>query len=157
MTRCRQRNLANQRQTAAGPIYYEPWEQEYGLRLMTPTPYVREGTTFFIGQFVEVADDVYAQTTVSTQALSDTASLYVIQIEWTNATSSALSLDPARQILLNGVKMPDGRQRSGNWSWSREAAQAANLPTTAEALITALPQGKTTIKVPIIAHRRELR
>ena len=59
--------------TAAAPNYYEPWEQEYGPPLMTPTPYVREGTTFFIGQFVEVADDVYAQTSVSTQALSDTA------------------------------------------------------------------------------------
>src|SRR5215210_6580156 len=32
-------------------VYYQPWEQEYGLPLMTPTAYAKSGD-FFLGQRV---------------------------------------------------------------------------------------------------------
>lgn len=33
--------------------YYQPWEQEYGLPILTPTPYTKSGN-FYLGQRIEV-------------------------------------------------------------------------------------------------------
>ena len=136
--------------TDPAPIYYETWEQEYGLPLMTPTPSIKTGTTFFQGQIVEVAEGVYAQPSVqATAGISDT--LYWVTVTWTNQATQTIRLNPARQIVMSTIKRPDGRLIGGTWQWTRAAALAAGLPSDESSLQITLPAGESTIVVPIFA------
>jgi cell wall-associated NlpC family hydrolase len=140
------------------PIYFEEWEQEYGELggppFPAPTPYGRTGTSFRLGERVEVAPlhvlvDAEAETLVERPGVAaGTQQLYRISLEWTNPTSASIPIDYGTQLRLGSVTGADGRVRTDtNWGSSAVAREIAGVEEPPEAI----PPGTSRVAVPIIA------
>lgn len=135
------------------PVYYEPWEQEYGSLASgppfpTPTPYAILGTNYAFGQRVRVPP-LYAQISARADRLLDAGQqLYYIDITWNNPTTGIIAIDYLQQITLRSVTAANGQVRSGDgWRISAESLTSAGMPPP----VGSLPPGETQVQVPIIA------
>jgi len=136
----------------------EPYEREYGNSpLMTPTTYIREGSTFGLGTIVNLGANVDAKLDVAAQSATRqqgdiTERLYRMSVEWNNP-GQPLSFDPYRQLVISQVQEASGRIRSSAWRWSPEAAAVSDLPVPASALDTRtqIPTGRSTMNVDLFA------
>jgi cell wall-associated NlpC family hydrolase len=130
-------------------IYYGEYEQEYGLPLLRPTTYGKSGTSFYLGQRVQVGA---AYALVTAEVLSTTVGtdrqLIALTVEWTNPNAHPLPIDYARQLTLRSLRRPDGRiLADGRWGLTAEALTAAGLPLTPP---TQIPPGVSTARVALI-------
>ncbi|HEU4328912.1 MAG TPA: NlpC/P60 family protein [Roseiflexaceae bacterium] len=134
-------------------IRWEQWEQEYpdagGPPFPAPTPYTRSGTSYLLGQLVNVSPELDLRATVRrTEVLTGAQRLYMAELAWINR-SGPLPFSPARQVVLSSVRRADGRQVGGDgWAWSLDAAQLAQAETS---LPSVIPPGEASFTVPILA------
>ncbi len=139
----------------------EPYEREpyngVGKRpILLPTPYTKTGTSFFLGQIInlgstlDVRVEVVAQGTPITADLPEPRQLYLLQTHWENR-GQPLPFDPGRQMVLTMVKQTSGRQMAGQWRWDTRAAEAAGLPASEAVLHTDIPSGSSKIVIPVLA------
>lgn len=136
------------------PYEREPYNQIGKEPILLPTPYTKTGTDFFLGQIVNVAPQIDVQVTGVEQGTPVTLGgverqLYLLKTTWTNR-GAPLPFDPARQMVLTGVKRPDGRLSAGQWRWDATAAEAAKMaaPNT---LTTEVPSGASEFILPVLA------
>ncbi|HEU4328687.1 MAG TPA: NlpC/P60 family protein [Roseiflexaceae bacterium] len=135
-------------------VFYERWEQEYGQLggppFPAPTPYTRTGTSFGLGQLVNLGADLDLQ--VDAQAgpvQADGQQLYVLRSAWTNR-GAPVPLQPVRQLVLSAVQQ-GAAVRTGAWQASDISLRAAGLLSSTAVLSTTLPRGTTAITVPVLA------
>jgi cell wall-associated NlpC family hydrolase len=139
---------------------YAEWEREYGTGgsllagqppfdgppFPSPTPYAIVGTSYALGQRVEVAP-LHVRATVEAGPLVGTRQLYVIRLGWHNPTSAPLPVDYARQVLLRTITVADGALQTGDgWGASEEALRAIDRP----GLPTSIPPGESEAIVPVL-------
>jgi len=134
-------------------VYYEEWEQEYGLPPMTPTPYYKEGSSFFSGQYIEISQQVFVKMTYDQTATANDQHLVLVRLNWTNRSGGDVSIHPNRQIAITAIKGSDGRKQQGQWVWTRDAAIAAGLPINDEVETTIIPVGEKVQILPILIPR----
>lgn len=139
------------------PVYYALWEREYPSvstrPFPSPTPYVRMGTTFRLGQRVSIPPVFALVNAGSGPELGDGQQLHVITITWTNPTTRTVAIDYGNQVQLTAVTRPDARVVTRTWSPSSAALRAlANLPPDAPVeLPDAIPPGVSSVQIPVIA------
>ena len=112
--------------TPSGPqeydeTFYEEWEQEYpdlGPPFPPPTPYTKSGTTFYLGQLVNLAGGAIDLQLDArpTEIVSGTDRLYTITTTWYNRAPQPIVFAPARQLVISAVTVAGGRQIGGPWS-----------------------------------------
>lgn len=130
----------------------EPYEIEYGLPVVQPTPYTKEGTSFYLGQIVNMGGGTDMIATIGgTEALPDNQRLYMVKLEV--KASQAITLTLERAVVISAIQEPSGRYVAGDWRWNLESARAAGMPETADATI---PAGESTLEIPIIAPDGEV-
>ncbi len=144
-------------------IYYELWEQEYGdlggPPFPSPTPYGMIGTSYALGQRVEIWP-AHLLVTAAGGPVVDVAGasegsrqLHVITLEWVNHTDRDLPVDYGAQLLVEGIRDPSGRVQAGEgWRVTAEALHSAGvggLPAT-------IPPGESSVRVPVIGVRGEV-
>lgn len=140
-------------------LFWEQWEQEYsdagGPPFPSPTPYARVGTSYTLGQRVEVGP---LHVTVGAEAgpvvtgrigIPDgTRQLFFITLIWVNRATADIPISYADRVRLRAVTTPSGAVVSdATWAYSqtaREIAGGAELPT-------AIPPGTSTVRVPVLA------
>jgi cell wall-associated NlpC family hydrolase len=134
-----------------------PYEREYGLPVVTPTPYIREAASFPLGTIVNLGGGVDARLTVAPRNATRRQGeaqerLYRVSVEWSNP-GTPFSFDPYRQLAVTQVQQAGGRIRGGLWRWSPEAAVVSDLPAPASALetTTQIPTGRSTTHVDLFA------
>jgi cell wall-associated NlpC family hydrolase len=135
----------------------EPYEIEYGNNpLMTPTPYIKEGTNFYFGQIVNLGGGVDLTLDVgATSKRLGEERIYEVVGEITNP-GGPFTLALERQVTLTAIRKTDGRMMGGTWAWSIEAARVAGRAAPETALETKIPTGRTQIIVPIAAPDGEV-
>jgi cell wall-associated NlpC family hydrolase len=145
------------------PTYYAQWEQEYGHLggppFPAPTPYAfylsRVGQSVPFGFRVEIDPQIWVQVTVRadrtlTDTATPTATLYLIDLTWTNRSGTAQPFDSTSQVRLRSITRPDGAVMSyDRWGVSARALEALGTPTLPMTIPVA-PDG-TTVTVPILA------
>ncbi len=137
------------------PYEREPYNQIGKQPILRPTPYAKTGTSFFLGQIVNITDQLdvqvmgTAQGTSFTQGADEARQLYLLKTIWHNR-GQAVAFDPARQMVLTGIKRSDGRLSAGQWRWDTAAAEAAAMATHETNLRTEIPAGDTEISLPVI-------
>ena len=141
---------------AETPVYYEQWEQEdfdgNGAPFPAPTPYTKLGTSFFLGQIVNLAPDLDVQAdVVATSMVQNGLRLYTADLEWHNR-GEPIDVSLARQVVISTIRQPDGRQISGEgWTWTATAAQVAGQSANDTMLRDRIEPGTTQTKIPILA------
>lgn len=137
------------------PVYYEQWEQENfdggGAPFPAPTPFIRVGSSFYLGQLVNLDARLDLQADVrATDVLSGAERLYEARLSWRNR-GEPFALVPARQVLVSAVRRADGLLVGGDgWAMSPLAAQlAGRAPAEAEELLVGA--GASELSVPILA------
>lgn len=141
-------------ETTPTSLYYEPWEQEYGLPLQTPTPYVKQGSSFFFQQYVELRPNVFVYVTYQTRPTTIRAVSYqlvLVSLRWNNKSGVDVPLRPLRQIVVTAVQLADGRKQQGEWYWSADAATAAGLTQGQSLESWLIPRGESSLQIPILA------
>jgi cell wall-associated NlpC family hydrolase len=136
-------------------IFFEEYEREYGLPLARPTTYARSGSSFYLGQRVQVGA-VFALITAEAAQAEGVApegdtQLTLVDVEWTNPTERALPIDYARQLTVRSLRRPDGRiVADGRWGVSAEALVGAGLPA---ALPASIPPGVSRVRLAVLTPR----
>lgn len=140
-------------------LFWEQWEQEYadagGPPFPSPTPYARVGTSYTLGQRVEVGPlhvTVGAEAgpivTGRTGIPDGTRQLFFITLTWVNQATTAIPISYADRVRLRAVTTPSGAVVSdATWAYSQtahEIAGSAELPS-------AIPPGTSTVRVPVLA------
>ena len=125
--------------------YYQPWEQEYGLPPMTPTPYTKRGG-FFLGQRVEIAP-LHALVTAQSGRLVGAAQVQVVTIAWRNASGSPIPMDYLHRVRVRAVRAASGAQvTSDAWGMHDQALAASGLPLPPDSI----PVGDSEVRIPIL-------
>ncbi|HEU4327417.1 MAG TPA: NlpC/P60 family protein [Roseiflexaceae bacterium] len=140
---------------ARTPIYWQQWEQEYptpGLAVYpSPTPYGYSGTTFALGQRVELVSGLHVQVDAAggeaAQLPGAPQQVYRLVLTWHNATGAPLPVDYAQQLTLGAVVETGGAERADGWRTTTAARDLAALPP----LPTAIPPGVSAVTVPVVA------
>jgi len=138
------------------PIYYEQWEQEdfdgSGTPFPAPTPYAKVGSSFYLGQIVNLTPQLDVRAAVEkTDIVSGSLRLYEARLEWKNR-GQPFPFSLARQVVMSAVRRPDGSRIGGDgWSWSRDAAQRAGRENDPAVLKSEVPTGDSDVIVPIFA------
>ncbi len=138
------------------PYEREPYNQIGKQPILRPTPYAKTGTSFFLGQIVNVTNQLDVQVTGTaqdvpfTQGSDGARQLFLLKTTWHNR-GAALMFDAARQMVLTGIKRPDGRLSVGQWRWDTAAAEAAALPAGGATLRTEIATGVSEITLPVLA------
>ena len=83
-------------------VYYQVWEQEYGLPPMTPTPYTKSDG-FYLGQRVEVAP-LHALVTAQSGALLGDEQVQIVTIQWRNSSGSPVPMDYLNRVRVRSVR-----------------------------------------------------
>src|SRR3712207_5955433 len=100
-------------------VYYQPWEQEYGLPPLTPTPYTKNGP-FYLGQREEVAP-LHVLLTAETGARLAAQQLQIVRIQWRNA-GAAMPMDYLNRVRIRSVRGANGAQiTSDAWGTNAQA------------------------------------
>jgi len=141
-------------QVVTHTVYYDRWEQEYGNLgdpAPAPTTYARSGTSFKLGQLVNLGDALDLQVDAAAGRLQPNGrQLYELRTTWTNR-GAPVPLQPVRQVVLGAIQPASGPLRLGPWQASDEALRAAGLLSSTEVLSASLPPGTTVITVPVLA------
>jgi cell wall-associated NlpC family hydrolase len=145
----------------AGPqeyedVYYEEWEQEYpelGPPFPSPTPYALVGTTYLLGQRVEIGN---VHLTVNARpgevveragVPPNTQQLYLVDVTWINHTPEAIPIDYRERVRLRAVTSPRGATLTdSNWGLTSEALQVAGMPAPPDTI----PPGTSEVTLPIL-------
>ncbi len=126
-------------------VYYQPWEQEYGLPPMTPTPYTKS-SNFYLGQRVEVAP-LHALVTAQSGAQVGARQVQIVTIQWRNASGTPVPMDYATRVRVRAVRGATGAQiTSDTWGMDGEAVEASGLLVPPETI----PTGDSEARVPIL-------
>ncbi len=129
----------------ADDVYYEVWEQEYGLPPMTPTPYSK-GDGFYLGQLVEVAP-LHALVTARSGVQVGTQQVQIIQIAWRNASGAPVPMDYLNRVRVRSVRGANGAQTTSDaWGMNDQALTTSGLPQPPDAI----PPGDSDVQVPIL-------
>ncbi len=129
----------------AEDIYYEPWEQEYGLPPMTPTPYTKSGT-FYLGQRVEIAP-LHALVRAQSGPQFAAEQVQVIHIQWRNAGGAPVAMDYLNRVRVRAVRDANGALiTSDAWGMTEQALATSGLPAPPESI----PPGDSDVQVPIL-------
>jgi cell wall-associated NlpC family hydrolase len=136
-------------------LRFERWEREYGDQggppFPAPTPYTRSGTSFALGQLVNLRETLDLEVAARTGAVQpDGRQLFTLQTTWTNR-GGPVPLQPSRQIVLAAVQPASGAVRLGPWQASDTALALAGLLHDTRVISTSLPAGTTVITVPVLA------
>jgi hypothetical protein len=125
--------------------YYQPWEQEYGLPIQTPTPYTKSGN-FYLGQRVEVYP-LHALVTAQSGPRVGDAQAQIVTIQWRNASGAAIPMDYPQRVRVRAVRGANGAQiTSDAWGMDGQALAASGLPAPPEEI----PAGESEARVPIL-------
>jgi cell wall-associated NlpC family hydrolase len=131
----------------ADHVYYEPYEQEYGRPLRTPTPYVHARPNHWLGQRVEIWP-LHARVTVEDGDMVGENQLHIIIIEWINHDAAPVPADYATRVRVRAVREHSGRiVTADTWGVSPASMRAAGI----DQLPNAVPVGESTVRVPILA------
>ena len=126
-------------------VYYQPWEQEYGLPPMTPTPYTKS-SGFYLGQRVEVAP-LHALVAAESGPRVGNQQVQIVAIEWRNASGAPIPMDYLNRVRVRAVRGTTGAQiTSDAWGMSDGALAASGLPVPPEDI----PSGDSAVRVPIL-------
>lgn len=128
--------------------YYQEWEQEYGVPIVTPTPYSRTGTSHLLGQRVEVWPLHVLVTATDGGALVGDKQLHILTVTWVNHDTAPIPMDYSARIKLRAIRQASGSiLMSESWGMTGSALTAAGLPTPPDEI----PVGESTVQVPILA------
>ena len=129
----------------ADVIYYQPWEQEYGLPPMTPTPYSKT-SNFYLGQRVEVWP-LHALVTVQSGVQLGDVQVQIVTIQWHNASGAPIPVDYQQRVRIRAVRTTSGAEITGDtWGMTARSLRASALPAPAESI----PAGDSDVRVPIL-------
>ena len=143
------------------PIYYQEWEQEdfngNGAPFPAPTPYTKTGSSFYMGQLVNLTPQLDVRADVQrTDILSGSMRLYAATLEWKNR-GQPFAFSLARQLVISAVQRADGARVGGNgWNWSLDAARRAGYADDPAVLRSDVPAGASTVVAPIFAPDGEV-
>jgi len=127
-------------------MYYEPWEQEYGLPLRTPTPYGVQGNAHYFGQRVEIAP-LHVAVSARGGAVIDSRQVHIVMITWRNPTGQPIPMNYFTRVRVRSIRQPNGAQVTDAWGMTEEALQMSGLSPPAEEILP----GESEVHVPIIA------
>jgi len=147
----------------SGPVeydvtYYEIWEQEYaslgGPPFPSPTPYAIRGTTFLLGQRVEVGA-FHVTVDASAGPLADragvtpgTQQLYFVRITWLNHTVDRVPINYAERVRLREIRTSSGaRVTDARWGMSALSLEVSGMRPPPDRI----PPGESTVTIPILA------
>jgi cell wall-associated NlpC family hydrolase len=137
--------------------YYTEWEQEYGAAFSppfpSPTPYAIKGTTFLLGQRVEVGQ-FHVTVSASAGAVVErpgvpagTQQLFFVNITWLSHADAPVPISYAERVKLRSVREPSGGVITGSsWGVTAESLQLAEL----DRLPDRIPTGESSVRIPII-------
>lgn len=126
-------------------VYYQPWEQEYGLPPMTPTPYTKSDG-FYLGQRVEVSP-LHALVTAQSGSQAGDAQVQIVVITWRNASGAPVPMDYLQRVRVRAVRGANGAQTtSDTWAMDDRALQASGLPLPPDEI----PPGDSEVRIPIL-------
>jgi cell wall-associated NlpC family hydrolase len=140
-------------------LYYAEWEQEYpdagGPPFPSPTPYARVGTSYTLGQRVEVGplhvtvNAVPGPVVAGRVGIPDnTRQLFFIDLAWQNRATMAIPINYTDRVRLRAVKTPSGAVVSDStWAYSKVAQEIAG---NAEPPLV-IPPGESRVRVPVLA------
>jgi cell wall-associated NlpC family hydrolase len=166
--------------TPVGPqeyedTYYAEWEREYGVGgtllngspalsgppFPSPTPYALVGTTFVLGQRVEVWPlhvlvEARGGPLVEQPGIPISSQrLYFVDITWTNHSAEQIPIDYAERVRLRAVTAPSGAiLTDSTWGLSDLSRDLAGLT---EPLPSSIPPGESHVSVPIVAPAGEVK
>lgn len=137
--------------------YYEEWEQEYGALggppFPSPTPYALVGTSYGLGQRVEIwpfhvtVTAAAGAPVVASGIPTGTQQLYLVTLDWVNHATGALPMDYATRVQLQAVTRPDGRVQTDTlWGMTALALELSGLPAPP----SSVPPGSSRVTIPII-------
>lgn len=138
--------------------YYDIWEQEYaslgGPPFPSPTPYAIRGTTFLLGQRVEVGA-FHATVNASAGPLADragvapsTQQLYFVRITWLNHAVDAIPINYAERVRLREIRTPGGaRVTDARWGMNALSLEVSGMRSPPEQI----PPGESIVTIPILA------
>lgn len=134
----------------------EPYEREYGLPVVRPTVWAKDGTSFYLGQIVNLGGGADLVVTVSpTDSMLGENRVYEVLVDLT--TPFTISVDLERQVAINSVKdAGTGRMVGGAWVWSHDAAVARGLLDEQSGTTRTLAPPKQTLRVPVAAPDGEV-
>ncbi|HEX6293017.1 MAG TPA: NlpC/P60 family protein [Herpetosiphonaceae bacterium] len=137
------------------PYEREPYNEIGREPILRPTPQTKTGTSFYLGQIINLQPALDVQLTVETRGEpiirdAGVVQLFIVRATWHNR-GDPFPFDPARQLVISSIRRPDGRLLAGPWRWDLAAAEAAWLTPTDAALHTEIPTGESTLQVPILA------
>jgi hypothetical protein len=127
-------------------VYYQVWEQEYGLPPKTPTPYTK-ADDFFLGQRVEVAP-FHVLVTARSGALVGDQQVQIVRIEWRNSSPAPVPMDYLNRVRVRAVRSATTNAiiTSDTWGTSDVALAASDLPAPP----AEIPPGNSVTEVPIL-------
>jgi cell wall-associated NlpC family hydrolase len=126
-------------------VYYQVWEQEYGLPPMTPTPFTKNGT-FYLGQRVEVAP-LHALVTAQRGPQLGAEQVQIVEIQWRNAGDTPVAMDYLNRVRVRAVRGDDGAQiTSDAWGMTERALAASRLPRPPDEI----PPGDSEARLAIL-------
>ena len=143
------------------PVYYQEWEQEdfddSGAPFPAPTPYIKTGNNFYMGQLVNLTQQLDVRATVQrTDILSGSLRLYEAKLEWKNR-GQPFPFSLARQVVISAIQRPNGVRVGGNgWSWSLDAARRAGRERDRVVLRSEVQAGNSEVIAPIFAPDGEV-
>lgn len=137
------------------PYEREPYNQIGKEPILLPTPYTKQGTSFFLGQIINLGSQLDVQITGESRGApvmqgDVELQLYLLKTTWHNR-GEAVPFDPARQMVLTGIRRQDGRLSAGQWRWDNAAAKAAQIAAEDTTLHTEIPAGDSEITLPVLA------
>jgi cell wall-associated NlpC family hydrolase len=138
--------------------YYLEWEQEYaslgGPPFPSPTPYAIRGTTFLLGQRVEVGG-FHVTADASADPLADragvapgTQQLYFMRVTWLNHTGDPIPINYAERVRLREIRAPSGaRVTDARWGMNALSLELSGMSWPPDQI----PPGESSVTIPIIA------
>lgn len=159
--------------TPSGPqeyqeVYYEEWEREYGPggELLnggpalsgppypTPTPYAVQGTSYTLGQRVEIWPMHVQVQARSGQVVElpgiapNSQRLYYVDITWYNHSAEAIPINYGQSVRVRSITAPNGAIVTDSiWGMSNTSLQV----TGSSAPPSEIPPGESRVSIPIIA------
>lgn len=108
------------------PVYYAPWEQEYpdaGEPFPSPTPYAMVGTSYALGQRVEIAPFHLQVSAAPARHVAGGRWLQRVRLAWVNHLNAAMPIGYGAQVRLEGVRGADGAVHLEEFGYTTDEAQ----------------------------------
>ena len=160
--------------TTRVPVYYEEWEREYGPGgtllngspplsgppFPAPTPYSVQGTSYTLGQRVEIWPMHVMVEARSDQIVDlpgvapNSQRLYHVEITWYNHSAEAIPINYGQSVRVRSVTAPNGAIVTDSiWGMSNTSLQVdGGSPPPIE-----IPPGESHVSIPIIAPVEQIK